>query len=61
MVPAEEMGVVFDAMDCHPTSKVVLTQACLVLGNIGRTGKGSCLGLKNGDVRREKCRGEKSM
>lgn len=35
----EGISVVLHAMDCHPTSEEILTQACLVLGNIGRTGE----------------------
>ena len=36
---SEAVQAVLQVMDCHPTSEVILTQACLVLGNIGRTGE----------------------
>lgn len=39
MIPVEMVPAVQHAMDCHPTSEKILTQGCLALGNIGRTGE----------------------
>ena len=43
-ITGEMLNAVLQVMDCHPTSEEILTQACLVLGNIGRSGKGIILG-----------------